>query len=144
MPTRKRPKTRHAEIVRMFVDRLRDAGYRAMGVGTFEAARHLLQTQPCDVLITDLRLAAYNGLHLVLLSQAVNPAALAVVLAEASDASSGGEAQRLGARYVSKASAPESLVELVGTMLEAAQTSSTSPSQPPRLRPRLILTARPI
>src|SRR6266436_6566052 len=47
------------------VEPLRRAGHRAVGVGTFETARRLLHTQSYDLLITDLRLAAYNGLHLV-------------------------------------------------------------------------------
>src|SRR5437016_3419211 len=57
------------------VNLLRNAGYRAVAADSFETARHLLHTQWCDLLITDLRLAAYNGLHLVFHSRVLNPAA---------------------------------------------------------------------
>jgi two-component system phosphoglycerate transport system response regulator PgtA len=111
------------------VEALRNAGYRAMGASSFETGRRLLHTQWCDLLITDLRLAAYNGLHLVFHSRVVNPAASAIVLAAVPDVSNEIEARRLGAHYVAGPVEPESLVTLVGTVLAAAQQQSPSPSQ---------------
>lgn len=106
------------------VEPLREAGYRAIGAGSFETARNLLHTQWYDLLITDLRLAAYNGLHLVLHSRAVNPAATAIIVAAIADDSSEVEARRLGAHYVARPVSPESLLTLVGTVLEGAQYQS--------------------
>jgi len=103
------------------VEPLRKAGYRAVGTGSFETARHLLRTQWYDLLITELRLAAYNGLHLVFHSRAVNPATTAIIVAAIADDSSEIEARRLGAHYVASPASPESLVALVGTVLEEAQ-----------------------
>ena len=103
------------------VEPLRKAGYRAVGTASFEAARHLLRTQWYDLLITELRLASYNGLHLVFHSRAVNPAATAIIVAAIADDSSEIEARRLGAHYVARPANLETLVALVGTVLEGAQ-----------------------
>ena len=103
------------------VEPLRRAGYRAVGTASFETARHLLRTQWYDLLITDLRLAAYNGLHLVFHSRAVNPATTAIIVAAIPDESSEGEARRLGAHYVARPANPESLLAFVGTVLGEAQ-----------------------
>jgi DNA-binding response OmpR family regulator len=110
------------------VEPLRKAGYRTIGAGSFETARNLLHTQWYDLLITDLRLAAYNGLHLVLHSRAVNPGATAIVVAAIADDSSEVEARRLGAHYVARPVNPERLLALVGTVLKGAQYPFTSPS----------------
>jgi DNA-binding NtrC family response regulator len=80
------------------------------------------------LLITDLRLAAYNGLHLVLHSRAVNPAATAIVVAAVADDSSEGEARRLGAHYMARPVHPERLLALVGRVLEGTEYQLTSPS----------------
>jgi len=108
------------------VEPLRKAGYRAIGAGSFEAARNLLHTQWYDLLITDLRLAAYNGLHLVLHSRAINPGATAIIVAAIADDSSEIEARRLGAHYVARPVNPEYLLALVGTVLKDAQYPLTS------------------
>jgi len=103
------------------VEPLRKAGYRAVGTASFETARHLLRTQWYDLLITDLRLAAYNGLHLVFHSRVVNPAATAIIVAAIPDDTSEVEARRLGAHYVARPVNPESLVTFVGTVLEGTR-----------------------
>ena len=110
------------------VETLLKAGYRAIGAGSFEIARNLLHTQWYDLLITDLRLAAYNGLHLVLHCRAVNPAATAIIVAPIADDSSEVEAQRLGAHYMARPVNPERLLALVGTVLKGARHPLTSPS----------------
>ena len=109
------------------VEPLRKAGYRAVGTASFETARHLLRTQWFDLLITELRLAAYNGLHLAFHSRVVNPAATAIIVVAIPDDSSEVEARRLGAHYVARPANPESLVALAGTVLEEAQYGIPSP-----------------
>src|SRR5919197_2641788 len=53
----------------------RDYGERLAFVGCrdFHCARTHLLDSPPDVLVTNLRLVDYNGLHLVLLAQAADP-----------------------------------------------------------------------
>ena len=107
---------------------LRKAGYRAVSTASFETARHLLRTQWYDLLITDLRLAAYNGLHLVFHSRVVNPAASTIIVAAIADDSSAVEARRLGAHYVERPANPESLLRFVGMVLEEdARCQAPSP-----------------
>lgn len=114
----------------LLVESLRNAGYGAAGASSFEAARRLLHTQWYDLLITDLRLAAYNGLHLVFHSRVLNPAASAIVLAAIPDVAHENETRRLGAHYVSGPVEPQSLIALVGTVLEGAQEQPPSVSEP--------------
>ena len=111
----------------LLVEPLRNAGYRTVGVRSFEAGRRLLHTEWFNLLITDIRLAAYNGLHLVFHSRVLNPAASAIVLAAIPDVANENETRRLGAHYVSGPVEPQSLIALVGTVLEGAQ------EQPPRV-----------
>jgi DNA-binding response OmpR family regulator len=112
----------------LLVESLRNAGYGAVGASSFETARRLLHTQWYDLLITDLRLSAYNGLHLVFHSRVLNPAASAIVLATIPDGSHEIEARRLGAHYVAGPVEPESLLVLVGTVLEGTRQQPPNPS----------------
>jgi len=48
------------------VDLLSHAGYQVTSVGSFREATKVLSTDPPDLLITELRLGAFNGLHLVI------------------------------------------------------------------------------
>src|SRR3954465_1649009 len=46
------------------VEMLRDAGHHVTGAATYDAARRLLAVGTFDLLITDVRLRSFNGLHL--------------------------------------------------------------------------------
>jgi DNA-binding response OmpR family regulator len=59
---------------------LRNAGFQAVAVDTFDAARHMLELEPVDVLVTEARLGDFHGLHLVLIARYGNPAVFAAVL----------------------------------------------------------------
>ena len=52
---------------------LEAAGYQVAAASNFEEAKQFLATETPDVLITDLRLGSYNGLHLVLRSRTDHP-----------------------------------------------------------------------
>jgi len=75
---------------------LREAGYDLEIVTTFTAGKAHLRTAP-DVLITELKLREYNGLHLALRARR-NGIPAAVI--GAPDAGFEEEAQQFGARYV--------------------------------------------
>ena len=66
-------------------------------VTTFAAAKHHLATKP-DLLITDVKLGEYNGLHLALRGKATGTAV--IVLGE-NDPVFQEQAERLGAAYLS-------------------------------------------
>jgi len=76
---------------------LRNAGFQAVAVDTFDAARHMLGLEPVDVLVTEARLGDFHGLHLVLLARSTNPAVFAAVLAREQDAVLERDVERAGA-----------------------------------------------
>ena len=61
---------------------LESAGYETIAADGFEFARWVLRTDPPDLLITDIRLGEYNGLHLIITGQA---AVLAIVISGFTD-----------------------------------------------------------
>jgi FixJ family two-component response regulator len=105
------------------VDLLRGAGYKATGAATFESARQLLETSLFDLLITDVRLLAHNGLHLVVRSQVLHRAPTAIVLSSVPDAVNEAEARRLGASYLDRPVDPNTLLAFVSQTLEGAAQS---------------------
>ncbi len=68
-------------------------------VGTFEQALACLQGQTYDLLVTNVRLEAYNGLHLVHLLQATEHSTRSVVYTTASDLALARDAQQAGAFF---------------------------------------------
>ena len=86
-------------------------------VTNFHDARRRLTADPPDLLITDLKLQEYNGLHLVLVARGWSPRTITVVLADSSDEMLRAEAESLGALFVIKPLAPEQLESLSKEML---------------------------
>ena len=76
---------------------LNEAGYEAIGSGSFGEAMHVLGSRRVDVMITDVRLGAYNGLHLVLTSRVESPWMTAIVISSFPDPPLEREAARYGA-----------------------------------------------
>jgi ActR/RegA family two-component response regulator len=66
---------------------------------TFEDARRRLLFQAPHLLVTNLRLAAYNGLHLVYLAAIASSVTRSIVYADPYDAALAGEVQAAGAFY---------------------------------------------
>ena len=64
---------------------LQSAGFEVRLVSTFVEGRQLLASDAPNVLITSLRLGAYNGLHLVLRSRLQQPNCAAIVTTEFAD-----------------------------------------------------------
>jgi len=69
---------------------------------SFPAARTRLFAHPYDWLVTNLRLQAYNGLHLVHLAGSARLPVRILVYSDQPDMSLAREAQRLGAFYESR------------------------------------------
>lgn len=86
----------------LLTDALRGLGADVDVAYDFHDAKQRLTLTPPDVLITDLRLAAYNGLHLVLRARAVRPQMKAFVLTRTPDPVLQYEATQLGAELVVK------------------------------------------
>ncbi|MCC7416134.1 MAG: response regulator [Acidobacteria bacterium] len=88
------------------------AGFHVTSACSFAAAKRLLETHRSDVLITAVRLAAFNGLQLALLHSAGGRGA-SIVVDCAYDAQTEAEARRLGAAYMHQPVALDRLVEAV-------------------------------
>jgi DNA-binding response OmpR family regulator len=84
------------EVAAGIRQRLLDAGMRVTMVETFVEGREQLQALP-DLLISEVRLGDYNGLHLAL--RARSSGIPAIVLGK-EDAVTEREAEKLGAMYV--------------------------------------------
>ena len=66
----------HARMERL----LRKAGFETEHASTFEAARPRLTVTTPDVLISDVHLGEYNGLHLAIVGRDRRPALVAIVV----------------------------------------------------------------
>jgi len=98
------------------VELLSGAGYRVTGAATFEDGRRALGTSP-DLLITDVRLGAYNGLQLIFRGRATNPALPVVVITGYSDSALRAETLRLNAVHLEKPVDPARLLSSVADLL---------------------------
>jgi DNA-binding response OmpR family regulator len=87
---------------------LTGAGYDVVGTATFDGARQALASQHFDLLVTDLRLGGFNGLQLL-----VNRPMPAIVITGFADTVLETEAKHLGAGFLVKPFALDSLFSLV-------------------------------
>jgi len=79
------------------VELLRSAGYDAVGAASFDEAIQALASMTPDVLIADVRLAEYNGLHLLHRSRASHPRMASIVISGHPDIAIEREAALAGA-----------------------------------------------
>ena len=91
---------------------LRSAGHFVTRAFGFEEAKRWLRFAPPDLLMTDVRLGAYNGLHLVIRARAEHPGMLAIVVDADHDPVLEREANDAGATYVAKPFEVKSLVPI--------------------------------
>ena len=80
---------------------LSELGFRVIVSDSFQDARAQL-TVPPTLLVTELRLGEYNGLHLVLRGKSSHPQLAAIVTSRIDDPVLYTEAEQLGATYVVK------------------------------------------
>lgn len=99
---------------------LRGGGYDVAAAATFHDATASIAERPPDLIITTVRLGAFNGLHLVLRGQAAHGQMAAVVLADPTDRTLAADASRLGAVLI--------LAPLKGRALLATVARALSPS----------------
>lgn len=92
-----------------------DAGERGVSAcGTFEKAKQALRSHPFDVLITDVRLGAFNGLQLAVLARDLYPEIQLIVFSGFDDPVLKEEAYRIGALYLVKPVTARTLLNLIG------------------------------
>ena len=93
---------------------LKQAGLReVVALVTFDDARRALRAGRFDVLITDVRLGAFNGLQLAVLAHDQNPGIQLIVFSGFDDPVLRREAEGLGAVYLVKPVTSRQLLELM-------------------------------
>src|SRR4051812_38465402 len=100
-----------AAVLDMFSGVLRLAGHDVTSFSRFESAKAYLSAAKPDVLITDVRLGAFNGIQLVVFAKLQPPEMIAVVLTGYDDPVLRAEAAHAGASYLVKPIDSERLFE---------------------------------
>ena len=95
---------------------LEAAGYQVRSARSFDEAKTLLAAERPHLLVTDLRLGQYNGIHLVLRSRSDYPGIVAVVTSRIADPVLEAEVHRQNAHFL--------LRPLTGPQLLAAIAAS--------------------
>lgn len=122
-----------ATVLAARVAALRKSGFAARGSSSFPDARRLLEEgAPPEVLVTDVRLGPYNGLHLVAVARVEFPRTVAIVIG-GQDHVLEVEAAGLGARYL--------LAPVTPRELEGAIADLMAVPRPKRRWPRKRLGA---
>ena len=92
-------------------------GFTVVACDSFEDARRELALHPPDVLLTDLRLGAFNGLQLVILAAEQKPQPLTVVMSAFDDPTLRDEAERCGARFLLKPFSSQAVLSSIGSVI---------------------------
>ena len=104
---------------------LEGAGYRVSTAATFERGKELLDRNPPDLLMLDIRLGMYNGLQLAVKFHSEHPTRPVLVMSGYVDPVLVQEAQRHGAEFLEKPIEPARLLSVVERMLSKRNTSET-------------------
>jgi len=103
------------------VELLRDAGHHVTGAATYDAAKRLLAVSPFDLLVTDVRLRSFNGLHLVMQSRTDHPDMSVIIITGYDDPLIDLEAHRYHAELVRKPIKPSEFMKTVNRALTAVR-----------------------
>lgn len=101
-------------------DLLRRAGHDVLEAGSFDEAKRVLVQRLPALMISSLRLAAFNGLHLVHLARLARPEISAIIVSTSADAVLQSEAERVGASLLVEPVPPTTLLALISQLLEAS------------------------
>lgn len=97
---------------------LSSIGHHARLVSDFLCAKHEVDAHPPQLLITQLKLGAFNGLHLVARARGRGLSSRAIVIGEA-DTVLADEARQLDAHYVVAPLEEDRFIDMALTMLHA-------------------------
>jgi DNA-binding NtrC family response regulator len=124
-------------VLGMFTGVLRNAGHQVTSFSRFEAAKAYLSTGKPDVLISDVRLGAFNGLQLVVYAKLEHPDMIAIVLTGFDDPVLRTEAAHAGALYLVKPIESQRLLDLVAGKPDATPDAASNPARQAWTRPSL-------
>jgi DNA-binding response OmpR family regulator len=99
---------------------------------TFAKAKERLNTRVPEVLVASVRLAEYNGLHLVLRAKALRPAVAAIVTSADDDSVLQADSEAMGATFVRKPIIGTELATAVfRTLFRGISNDALGPLRPP-------------
>ena len=101
-------------LLRLVSQWLTHGGFSVVACDTFEAAKKQLVQSPPDILLTDLRLGAFNGLQLVILAKEQHPQTVSIVMSAFDDPTLREEAERCGAQYLLKPFTSQAVLDSLG------------------------------
>jgi DNA-binding response OmpR family regulator len=111
---------------------LRSLGYTVIVASTFaDARRYLLATESLALLVADVRLGEFNGLHIAFRARAAHPNVSIVITDRAFDATLQAEANRMGGSYLAR---PFSTNDLEALITPQASSRSQAVRRWPRSR----------
>jgi len=96
-------------------------GYEMLTASDVPTAMRLLAASSPDLLITDIRLDTYNGLHIIAMAPTPIPA---IVLTSIADPVIEADARRFGAEYLVKPVSPATLLTVIAGMLDRSEQRS--------------------
>lgn len=99
------------------VELLRESGYLVAGATTYDGAKQLLAFNTYDLLITDVRLRGFNGLHLVRECHRDRPDMATIIMTGYDEPMMELEAGRYGAEFIRKPIKPEEFLKTAGRCL---------------------------
>jgi DNA-binding NtrC family response regulator len=103
------------------VELIRGEGHDVTPASTYDAAKQLLAVSPYDLLVSDVRLRSFNGLHLVMQTRADHPDTAVIIITGYEDPLIDLEAHRYNAELVRKPIKPAEFVTLVNEMLSGVR-----------------------
>lgn len=101
------------------VELLSAAGFNVVAAADFEEAKRKIEEEAPDLLIVDIRLGPYNGLHLVVRERLAHPERPIILTTGFPDALLEAEARRYGAEFMEKPIRSAALIQLVRKLLQA-------------------------
>jgi DNA-binding response OmpR family regulator len=120
---------------------LSDEGYLVAPVSSFQQAKDLLASISPDLLVADVRLGAFNGLHLAARSQFYHPSLPVVITHATHDPVLERDATRLGATYMVNPLDNPAFLPLVKSVLEQHRRAQMMIRRWPRKRVALDVEA---
>ena len=99
------------------VELVRSLGHVVTPSASYEEAKTLLTVGTYDLLVTDVRLRSFNGLHLVQKMRAEAPDMAVIIMTGYEDSLMEVEARRYNAQFIRKPFPPEDFLDLVSRAL---------------------------
>ena len=108
------------QVLRYLTDTLRDEGYNTVACDRFQDAKSMLGSVRPDLLVTDIRLGAFNGLQLALYARSRYANVPIIVLTGYEDPTLREEAAKSGATFLVKPVRREALLKTISERLAAS------------------------